>query len=82
MLLNTKNPAVDDQLVKTTGIGIGGGGEGSCYVDSGGPLFLPDQETIVGVTSTGVPKSPLCRGPAYNQRMDLPGVLKWVRSFP
>jgi hypothetical protein len=81
-LLNTKDPAVDDQLVKSTGIGIGGGGEGSCYVDSGGPLFLRDQQTIVGVTSTGVPKAPLCRGPAYNQRMDLPGVLKWVRSFP
>jgi hypothetical protein len=81
-LLNPIDPAVDDQLVKTTGIGIGGGGEGSCYVDSGGPLFMPDQQTIVGVTSTGVPKAPLCRGPAYNQRMDLPGVLKWVRSFP
>jgi hypothetical protein len=24
----------------------------------------------------------LCRGPAYNQRTDLPGVLSWVRSFP
>jgi trypsin len=80
-LLTPHSPAVDDQLVKTTGIGIGGGGEGSCYVDSGGPLFLPNQQTIVGVTSTGVPKASLCRGPGYYQRMDLPGVLKWVRSF-
>jgi hypothetical protein len=79
-LLNPIDPAASDQLVKTSGIGIGGGGEGSCYVDSGGPLFLPDQQTTVGVTSAGI--APLCRGPGYYQRMDLPGVLKWVRSFP
>ena len=83
-LLNTKNPDVGEGFVKTTGIGIGGGGEGSCYGDSGGPLFVADQQTIVGVTSFGIAndKIPLCRGLAYNQRVDLPGVLKWVRSFP
>jgi hypothetical protein len=78
--LLTTNNAVGDQLLKTSGIGIGGGGEGSCFGDSGGPLFMPDQETIVGVTSFGT--APLCRGPGYNQRMDIPQVLKWVRSFP
>jgi hypothetical protein len=78
-LLNTNN-AVGEQLVKTTGIGIVGGGQGSCSGDSGGPLFMPDQETIVGVTSFGYPL--WCRGPAYNQRMDLPRVFSWVRSFP
>ncbi len=79
-LRNPTDPAVDDQLVETSGLGIRGGGEGSCFGDSGGPLFLPDQETIVGVTSTG--SAPLCRGPGYYQRTDLPQVLKWVRSFP
>jgi hypothetical protein len=77
--LLTINNAAGDQLLKTSGIGIVGGGEGSCFGDSGGPLFMPDQETIVGVTSFGYP---LCRGPAYNQRMDIPQVSKWVRSFP
>jgi len=78
-LLNTNHP-VDDMFLKTTGWrGIGQGGEGSCSGDSGGPLFLPDQETIVGVTSFG---NTSCRGAAYNQRVDLPQVLKWVRSFP
>jgi hypothetical protein len=78
-LLDTKDPDVGDMFVKTTGVSlIKGKGEGSCSGDSGGPLFVPDQQTIVGVTSFGT--APLCRGPAYYQRVDLPGVLKWVRS--
>jgi len=78
-LLNT-NDALGDMFVKTTGVSlIRGKGEAPCSGDSGGPLFMPDQQTIVGVTSFG---APVCRGPAYYQRMDLPRVLKWVRSFP
>jgi hypothetical protein len=81
-LLNTRDPAVSDQFVKTTGVSlIRGKGEASCYGDSGGPLFVGDQQTIVGVTSI-ISTPVVCRGPAYYQRMDLPGVLKWVRSFP
>jgi hypothetical protein len=80
-LLDTQNPAVGDMFVKTTGISLrGGNGESSCYGDSGGPLFVGDQQTVVGVTSFGL--APLCRGPGYNQRVDLPRVLKWIRSFP
>jgi secreted trypsin-like serine protease len=80
-LLDAKNPAVGEMFVKTTGVSLRGvKGESSCHGDSGGPLFMPDQQTIVGVTSFGT--APLCRGPAYYQRVDLPVVLKWVRSFP
>jgi hypothetical protein len=80
-LLSTKDTAVGEMFVKTTGVSLTGGkGETSCFGDSGGPLFVGDQQTIVGVTSFGL--APLCRGPHYYQRMDLPGVLKWVRSFP
>jgi hypothetical protein len=80
-LLNTKAPAVDDMYIKTTGVSlIKREGAGTCKVDSGGPLFLPDQQTIVGVTSFGYPL--WCSGPGYFQRMDLPRVLNWVRSFP
>ena len=79
-LLDTRNPAVGDMFVKTTGVSlIRGKGESPCSGDSGGPLFLPDQQTIVGVTSFG---NRVCKGPAYYQRLDLPRVLKWVRSFP
>jgi V8-like Glu-specific endopeptidase len=80
-LLDTRNPDVGEMYVKTTGINLTGEkGETTCSGDSGGPLFVPDQKTIVGVTSYG--NYPLCRGPGYYQRMDLPRVLKWVRSFP
>jgi hypothetical protein len=78
-LLDTSD-ALSDMFVKTTGVNfINGKGEGSCSGDSGGPLFVPDQQTIVGVTSFG---HSVCRGPVYYQRTDLPVVLKWVRSFP
>jgi hypothetical protein len=54
-LLDTKNPAVGDMFVKTTGVTLRGDkGESSCYGDSGGPLFVGDQQTIVGVTSFGL----------------------------
>jgi hypothetical protein len=80
-LLNTRDPAVGEMFVKTTGVSlIRGNGEGACFGDSGGPLFVGDQQTIVGVTSL-VP-IPLCRGTSLYQRMDLPRVLSWVRSFP
>ncbi len=79
-LLDTDN-AVGDQSVKSTGVSPAGGkGQSACYGDSGGPLFVPDQQTIVGVTSFGI--APLCRGPNYYKRVDLPEALKWVRSFP
>ena len=80
-LLDTKDPAVGEMFVKTTGVSlIKGKGESSCHGDSGGPLFVAGQQTIVAVTSFGI--APLCRGPGYYQRVDLPRVLKWVRSFP
>jgi Trypsin len=81
-LLNTSE-AVGDQLIKTTGVSfIKGKGEASCSRDSGGPLFVGDQQTIVGVTFGPVYPVPVCRGPVYYQRVDLPRVIKWVRSFP
>jgi hypothetical protein len=80
-LLNARDPAVSEMFVKTTGVSLlKGKGEGTCFGDSGGPLFVPDQQTIVGVTSGA--STPVCKGPAYYQRVDLPRVLKWVRSFP
>jgi len=82
-LLNS-NPPIGAMFLRTTGFrGIGRGGEGICSGDSGGPLLLPNQVTIVGVTSFSTTNriTGLCTQPLYFQRMDLPQVLKWVRSF-
>ena len=44
--------------------------------------FVGDQQTIVGVTFGPVYPVPVCRGPVYYHRVDLPRVIKWVGSFP
>jgi hypothetical protein len=68
-----------DLWLKVRAGSVGEGGEGQCFGDSGGPYFLPDQRTIVGVSSFG--SNPLCAGLAGVQRVDLPVVLRGVRSF-
>jgi secreted trypsin-like serine protease len=75
------NQVGEDVFMKTTGQGMGQGGEGTCYGDSGGPLFLDDQTTVVGVTSFGPTSAIPCSGPDYAQRVDLQVVLDWVSSF-
>lgn len=73
-LINTKN-VVSNMFLKTSGASMGRGGEGTCSGDSGGPLFLPDQQTVVAVTAFG---NGMCTGPGYYQRVDLPLVLDWI----
>jgi secreted trypsin-like serine protease len=75
------NQVGEDVFMKTTGSGMGQGGEGTCYGDSGGPLFLDDQTTVVGVTSFGPTSAIPCSGPDYAQRVDLQVVLDWGSSF-
>lgn len=78
-LINVNN-RVGDMSIKTSGASAGQGGEGTCFGDSGGPHFLPNQRTVVGVTAFGT--NGRCAGVGYQQRMDLRPVLRWVRSFP
>lgn len=68
-----------DRFIKTSGASAGEGGEGTCFGDSGGPYFLPNQRTIVAITSFGL--NDVCAGVSYGQRIDLPVVLRWVHSF-
>ena len=71
----------EDRYIKTREASAGEGGEGTCFGDSGGPYFLPgDQRTIVAVTSFGL--NGVCAGAGYAQRVDLPVVLRWVKTFP
>ena len=78
-LINTEN-RVADMFVKLSGASAGRGGEGTCFGDSGGPIFLPNQRTVVANNSFVT--NSRCAGVTYAQRMDLPPVLHWVRSFP
>lgn len=71
-----------DLFIKTTGSGLGQGEETACYGDSGGPLFLEDdQRTVVAVNAFGPSSSFPCSGPEYAQRVDLQVVLEWVNDF-
>ena len=76
--INTNN-RLGEMFIKTREASAGQGGEGTCFGDSGGPYFLRDQRTVVGVTSFGT--NFVCAGVGYAQRIDLPVVLNWVRSF-
>lgn len=51
--------------------------EGTCFGDSGGPVFLDG--AIVGVTSYGYTDN--CRYLGGYQRLDIPVVRTWVNSF-
>jgi secreted trypsin-like serine protease len=72
---------LDESQIKTTSGNPGKVQEGACFGDSGGPLFLPSrQRTVLAVFST-VGNATACAGQGWWQRVDLPEVLSWVRSF-
>ena len=55
----------------------GGGRGGTCFGDSGGPLFYPaDSNVIVGVTSFVI--NPWCRGTTFSYRTDQKAVIAWI----
>lgn len=56
---------------------------GTCFGDSGGPVFYGDFEStgIVGVTSFGL--SPTCSGVDFAYRTDRKAVINWIlRTIP
>jgi hypothetical protein len=50
---------------------------GTCFGDSGGPVFLGD--TLVAVTSYGYTDN--CRYLGGYQRVDIPSVDQWLATF-
>lgn len=52
---------------------------GTCYGDSGGPIFYGDTLTIVAVTSFGMTKT--CTGSGGGYRIDQPDDLEFIGSF-
>ncbi len=81
------------RLVNTKGVGGAGGGisakfsnnkgktstGGTCFGDSGGPIFLNPTNTIVAVTSYGI--SPTCSDGTGGYRIDQKDDLKFLATF-
>lgn len=60
---------------------IATGDGGSCFGDSGGPVFWTDsegQETIVAITSWG---DPHCISPSFNYRVDIQDSLNFINGY-
>jgi len=71
-LVNLVSQSTDGYNVQTNGNGNGRGG--TCSGDSGGPIFLRDTNTIVGVTSFGNSNAG-CRGTDWYYRTDRDAVI-------
>ena len=81
------------RLVNITGVGGAGDGisakfsnnngtnttGGTCFGDSGGPIFLEPTNTIVAVTSYGI--SPTCSDGTGGYRVDQADDLEWLATF-
>ena len=59
----------------TNNPGMGGG---TCFGDSGGPIFFGDSRTVAAVISFGITP---CIGTDYNFRMDTDAALDFVRPY-
>ena len=76
-LINLDNALTSGFNLQTTA-NPGGGKGGTCFGDSGGPVFSGgfSSNTIVGVTSFGL--SPNCRGVDFAYRTDRRAVMRWI----
>lgn len=52
-------------------------GGGTCFGDSGGPVFLEDTNVIVSVTSFGLSAN-TCAGVDFSYRLDQQAVIDWI----
>lgn len=77
-LVNLNSALNDGYNLQTQGNGDGRGG--TCSGDSGGPVFLGNQNSnlIVAVTSFGL--NALCRGTDFSYRVDRQEVLDWINA--
>lgn len=67
-----------DEFIRFS-LNAGGGKGGTCFGDSGGPDLLGGTDTVLAVNSYVTNVN--CSGVGYSQRIDIPEVLSWIRSF-
>jgi hypothetical protein len=67
-----------DEFIRFS-LNAGGGNGGTCFGDSGGPDLLGGTDTVLAVNSYVTNVN--CSGVGYSQRVDIPEVLEWIRSF-
>jgi secreted trypsin-like serine protease len=76
-LVNLRSALTDGyNLHHTNAKGTGGG---TCFGDSGGPVFLGDTNVIVGITSFGLNKN--CVGAGFAFRTDIATAQDFIYSF-
>jgi len=51
---------------------------GTCFVDSGGPKFVPETDMIVAVQSGG---DRICRAESWAHRLDTPQARAFIGQF-
>jgi len=67
-----------DEFIRFS-LNAGGGKGGTCFGDSGGPDLLGGTDTVLAVNSYVTNVN--CSGVGYSQRVDIPEVLSWIRTF-
>ncbi len=79
-LVNLRSALTDGYNLHTSNNpGKGQGTGGSCFGDSGGPVFFDDTSVIAAIVSFG--KNNNCKGADFGYRMDIPDSQNYVYSF-
>ncbi len=76
-LINLRNALTDGYNIHHSN--APGTGGGTCFGDSGGPVFLNGTSTIVGITSFGLNGN--CVGSGFAYRVDIANTLNWVGEY-
>jgi secreted trypsin-like serine protease len=79
-LVNLRSALTDGfNLHSTNSPGKGTGGSGTCFGDSGGPVFYGDSNVIVGITSFGLNAN--CKGADFAYRTDIANAQDFILGF-
>jgi hypothetical protein len=77
-IINTRNPNTAGYNLQVSS-NPGGGRVGTCFGDSGGPVFADDTSTVLAVNSWV--KNWSCGGQGFSYRVDTAAVQNWMRSI-